>query len=303
MRSGRRASASAPSAPRRTTGRTRSRRIAPRRTPTTRASRTSTSPTRSRPICPAGTSRSTRWRSSSRRPTPEPRRSVRRCRRPRDTNTAHAAVARRVVQRRSTAHAPCSAVHRPVPVAAGSRARRRGRVHARSVGDRVGRADPRRARQADHGRPPDRRAVVRDRDRAGRRVPAGAAGDAPRAGPDPSTQGRAHPHPRRRRERAPRSAPRFRLSPHPTRGVVPRRRQATDAWLPKGQGCDLSPSRCGRRADDTQAAAPHCATPTTTSRPSPSSSRCTFAFTPTRWAGPIRQFVDTSATRARCSPS
>ena len=67
--------------------------------------------------------------------------------------------------------------------------------------DRVGRAHPRRARQAADGRPSERGPLVARGDRPVRRVPARAFGDASRAGSDPSTQGRPRPHDRRRRER------------------------------------------------------------------------------------------------------
>ena len=65
-RSGPRVSGSARSAPSSASAPTRSRRSGPSRTPTTPASRTSPTPTTSRPISAAATSRSTRWRSSSR---------------------------------------------------------------------------------------------------------------------------------------------------------------------------------------------------------------------------------------------
>ena len=100
-----------------------------------------------------------------------------------------------------------------------------------------------------------------DRHRSRRRVPAGAAGDAPRAGPDPPPQGRADPHDRGRRER--RAA-----TPRPDFDFRRTRLAALfhDVGKPQtrgyhqGQGRHVPPPRSGRRADDAQAAAPHCAT-------------------------------------------
>ena len=105
-------------------------------------------------------------------------------------------------------------------------------VDARPAADRVGRTDPRRARQADHRRSPGRGSVLPRRHRPRRRVPARAAGHAARAGPDPSPQGRAHPHDRRGRERHPRLPGGVRLPPHAAGRADARRRQAADPRLP-----------------------------------------------------------------------
>ena len=127
--------------------------------------------------------------------------------------------------------------------------RRRARPAAR---DRVARAHPRRARQADGRRPSVGRTLVPRRHRPGRALPARAAGAASRARPDPPPQGRAEPHDRRGRERAPagtgrRRSARLRLPHHPPGRAVPRRRQAGDARLPVGEGHDVPPPRRRRR--------------------------------------------------------
>ena len=135
-------------------------------------------------------------------------RSVRRRGRSADAHAAHAAVARGQLQRRSVAHAARRAVHRPLqrqPVTASSSRRcaamhgRLSIVSAERIRDEL---DKLITVDAPHGR-----AVVRDRHRPRRRVPARAAGDAARAGPDPSAQGRAHPHARGGRERRARACP------------------------------------------------------------------------------------------------
>ena len=235
---------------------------------------------------------------------PDPRRPVRRRGRPGDANAAHAAVARGVLQRRPAAHAARGAVHRPLPAAAGcpSWSPRSPRCTAawRSCRPSASATSSTSCITVDAS---ERRAVVPDRDRPCRRVPAGAAGDASRAGPDPSPQGRADAHARRRRERSSRRASRLRLPPHAPGRAVPRRRQAADARLPEGQGRHLPPPRRGRCADDAQAPEGAALLATTTSRRSPSSWRCTCASTPTRWVGRTPRCAATCATPARCSPS
>ena len=69
--------------------------------------------------------------------------------------------------------------------------------------DRVGRAHPRRARQADRARSSVGRALVPGRHRPGRALPARAPGVAARARSDPPPQGRPQPHDRGGRERPP----------------------------------------------------------------------------------------------------
>ena len=124
-------------------------------------------------------------------------RPVRRPRRPGGAAAAHPARPRGLVRRRPVAHAAGGPLHGPARPRAhrGAGGGRPGRP--RPALDRVGRADPRRARQ-DHGGPgPLHRPVVRGPHRSGRRVPARAARPGAGAGPDPPAQGRAGPHPGR----------------------------------------------------------------------------------------------------------
>ena len=116
----------------------------------TPASPTWRSPTRSRPTCPGATSRSTPWR--SRCPTAELIDPFGGAGRPGRQPAAHAAGARGVVQRRPAADAARRPVHRRLRAGARPRAGRGGEDAARPAGDRLGRAHPRRARQADGGR-------------------------------------------------------------------------------------------------------------------------------------------------------
>ena len=129
-------------------------------------------------------------------------------------------------------------------------ARRRGGRSRRPAGDRVGGADPRRARQADRRRAAVGRPVVPRRYRSRRALPARAAGAAAGARPDPPPQGRPQPHDRRRQQRG---AGRLRLPPHPPRRALPRHRQAAHAWLPARQGHDVPPPRRRRGTHDAQA--------------------------------------------------
>ena len=207
---GRRASGSARSAPAATgpTGRTapsRSRRSAPRPTSTTRASRTSRSPTTSRPTSAAATSPSTRWRSSSCRATSgatlvDPFGGAADL----ATGTLRTPLAPEIsfdddpLRMLRAARFIARYGLRPVPELTAAVVERGG-----PAGDRVAGADPRRAGQADRRRSAVGGAVVPRRHRPGRALPARAAGAAPRARPDPPPQGRAEPHDRRGRERAP----------------------------------------------------------------------------------------------------
>ena len=119
------------------------------------------------------------------------------------------------------------------------------RTRAPPPGDRLGRAHPRRARQARRGRDARRSAlwfVVRHR--AGRGVPARAAGARARAGPDPPAQGRARPHAGGGRQdvgRGPAAAP---------GRAVPRRGQAARPAPSAPGGGQLPPPRGGRGPHD-----------------------------------------------------
>ena len=221
-----------------------------------RASRRSRSRRPSRTTSAGVTSRSTRWRSRS-PPTGGPPALVdplRRRRRPRPRPAAHAAGAGDQLRRRPAADAARRPLHRPLRPEAGAGA---GRRRGRRRGIRLAIVSAERIRDEldklitlDH---PARRAVVLRRHRPRRALPARAAGTAPRARPDPSPQGRAQPHDRRRRERAPARRRVVRLPHHPSRRAVPRRRQAADPRLPAGQGHDVPPPRRGRGAHDAQA--------------------------------------------------
>ena len=152
----RRASASARSGSPARAGASRSRRTAPRRTSPTRASRRSASATTSRPTSPGGTSRSTRWR--SRCPTSSSidpfggfgDLAARRLRTPLDPEDSFSDDPLRML-RAARFLAGYGLEPDPELVAAVERARR-------SAGDRLGRADPRRARQAPRPPGPRRRA-------------------------------------------------------------------------------------------------------------------------------------------------
>ena len=118
-------------------------------------------------------------------------------------DVADAARARGQLRRRPVAHAARSPVHRRVRPDAGARVRHRGARTRPATRDRVGRARPRRARQADRARSSVGGAVVPGRHRPGRALPARAPGVAARARSDPSPQGRPQPHDRGGRERPP----------------------------------------------------------------------------------------------------
>ena len=108
--------------------------------------------------------------------------------------------------------------------------------------DRLGRAHPRRVRQADGGRRPERRAVVPGRHGPDGPLPPGVRGHAPRAGPDPPPQGRADPHDRGGGQDPP-------GAPRPPRRALPRRRQAPDP-LVRGRRGLVPPPRGGGRPHD-----------------------------------------------------
>ena len=107
--------------------------------------------------------------------------------------------------------------------------------------DRVGRADPRRARQAPRGGARAGRSRAVGRHRARRSLPARAPGAQPGAGPGPPAQGRAAPH--LRGGRPVRARPRAAVG-----GAAARRRQARNAE-DHARGCDVPPSRGRGRAD------------------------------------------------------
>ena len=86
------------------------------------------------------------------------------------------------------------------------------------------------------------------------------------------------------------------------RCAAPRRRQAEDAVVRAGPRV-VPPPRGRGRAHGRASGSPRCATRRTSSRRSPSSSTCTCASTPTRWAGPTPRCAGTCATRGRCSTS
>ena len=234
---------------------TRSPPTGPRCTTPTPASPTSSSPTPSRPTCPAATSPSTPWRCALDARAARADRPLRRRRRPRRQAPAHAARARRV----ASATTRCGCCGRPAssPATASTPDAGPGRRGRGASRDRLEIVSAERIRDE-----LDKLIVVDDpaaglwflrRHRAGRGVPARAAGDAPRAGPDPPPQGRAGPHDRRGRERAP-ATPRpdfdFR---HAAGRAVPRRRQAQDPLVPRRQGRDVPPPRGGRRPHDARA--------------------------------------------------
>ena len=155
------------------------------------------------------------------------RRPARRRRRPGDGDAAHAAVAGGQLRRRPAADAAGGPLHRPLRPDARARAGRRGAPSAATASAIVSaeriRDELDKLIVVDA---PGGRAVVPRRHRAGRALPARAAGAAPRARPDPPPQGRAQPHDRRRRERRSRCVRRLRLPRHPPGRAVPRRRQA-----------------------------------------------------------------------------
>ena len=125
---------------------------------------------------------------------------------------------------------------------------RRGPRPARPARDRVGRAHPRRARQAADGRATRARA-------SGSSSTPGCAdeflpellGDAARAGSDPPSQGRARSHDRRRRERdSSRAGDSFRIVR--LAALLPRRRQAEDPIVRAAAWCRSTTTRWSARA-------------------------------------------------------
>ncbi len=104
--------------------------------------------------------RAHRWRHA------DPRRPARRRRRPDPEGAADPARPGRQLQRRPAPHVARGPFRRPLRPAAHRRAGRRGRGDGDAARDRVGRTDPRRVRQADHGRSPGERALVPVRHRA-----------------------------------------------------------------------------------------------------------------------------------------
>ena len=173
--------------------------------------------------------------------TPRDRRPLRRPGRSGRRPAANAARSRGLVLRRSAPDAARRPFHRRSGPAARRRSGGRRSVHARSSGHRLGRADPRRAREAARGGPAVTGVVVRGRYRTGGGVPPRAAGPGPRAGPHPPAQGRPGPHPGRGGQDASRT-------PAPALGAAPRHRQTTDpGFRPRRR--DL-PSPRGRRGPD-----------------------------------------------------
>ena len=172
------------------------------------------------------------------------------------------------------------------------RGRREG--HARPPVHRVGRAHPRRARQAARRwtRPsPGLWFLVETG--PGRRVPARAARPGARAGPHPPPQGRPRPHPGGGGQDGPgpaaaagRAAARHRQAPHTC--LRPRRRH-------------LPPPRGGRRPHGPRTADGAALPARRHRRRHAGSWSCTCASTPTDWGGPTGPCAATCATPALCS--
>ena len=193
-------------------------------------------------------------------PGADPGRPVRRDRRPGGRTPPHPPRARRVVRRRPVADAAGGPVHRRLRPRARPGPGRSGSPGPPPPRDRLGRAHPRRARQAGRGAQRVGRPVVRRRHRAGGRVRARAARPRPRAGPDPPPQRRPGPHPGRGGQDL--------AGPPVAPGrPLPRRRQAPDPGLRPGRG-DVPPPRGGRGPHDPRSAWRPCATRARTSRPS-----------------------------------
>ena len=129
------------------------------------------------------------------------RRSPWRGARPGQSGSAHPACAAAQLRRRPAADVAGGPLHRPLRADTGSRGGGRRPGQRRSIGDRLGGTDPRRARQADRARPARRRAVVLRGHRPRRALLARASRPAPRTRPDSPPQGRAEPHDRRGRRR------------------------------------------------------------------------------------------------------
>ena len=130
---------------------------------------------------------------------PRVRRPVRRPGRPGAPPAAHSRQARGLLLRRPAADAAGRPVRRPAGLHGRSRGRRRDDGDGRADLDHLGRADPRRARQAGAGAVPTPGPDPARRDRAGRAGAARAAGAGPRARRAPSSQGRLRAHPDRAR--------------------------------------------------------------------------------------------------------